>query len=75
MRKSDYNKVRKMTVSARRDRMKKAEPQMKRPTITIKKKPTVKKEVKEPLAEGFIQEPHADYGSLNNDLDKAEPKK
>jgi len=55
--------------------MKKAAPQRKHPTPTPKKKTPVKKVVTEPLAEGYIQEPHADYGLLNNDLDKDNVKK
>lgn len=56
--------------------MKKAAPQIKKPsTPPIKKKPLPKKVQEEPLAEGFIQEPHADYGLLNNEIDKDNVKK
>ncbi len=44
-------------------------------TSPIKKKATVKKTEAEPLPEGYIQEPHADYGLLNEEIDKDNVKK
>lgn len=48
--------------------MKKDTIELKHPPVTTSKKKTLKKPVEaEPLAEGFIQEPHADYGLLNDE--------
>lgn len=56
--------------------MKKTDIQLKHTsTSPIKKKAPVKKVEPEPLPEGFIQEPHADYGLLNDEIDKDNVKK
>ena len=56
--------------------MKKAAPQMKHPTPSApKKKAQTKKIMKEPLAEGFVQEPHADYGTLNDEMNEEDIRK
>lgn len=48
--------------------MKKNTIELKNPPVKPNQKKALKKAVEEePLAEGFIQEPHADYGLLNDE--------
>ncbi len=56
--------------------MKKNTIELKHPPVTPSKKKELKKPVEaEPLAEGFIQEPHADYGLLNDETNVVPDKK
>jgi len=48
--------------------MKKKTIELKNPPVKPNQKKALKKAIEEePLAEGFIQEPHADYGLLNDE--------
>jgi len=55
--------------------MKKPPIQMKHPSTSPLNKPQTKKAETEPLPEGYIQEPHADYGLLNDEIDPDNVKK
>lgn len=48
--------------------MKKNTIELKHPPVPSNKRKVLKEPIEaEPLAEGFIQEPHADYGLLNDE--------
>lgn len=55
--------------------MKKPVLKTKHPVKTPAKKAPARKTGNEPLPEGYIQEPHSDYGTLNDELNFEKDKK